>query len=51
MREYARVDIRSMVDPSRQMAATQYPPHSEPGRSTSNPVMCCHGTRTTLNMR
>ena len=47
IREYARVDSKSTVEPSRQTAATQNPPHSELGRSTSNPVMRSQGTCTT----
>ena len=31
-REYARVDIMSIVAPSRQTAVMQNPPHSAPGR-------------------
>jgi hypothetical protein len=50
-REYARVAIRLTEVPSRHTAATQNPPHRNPGRPTSNSVIICHGTRTTLNKR
>lgn len=50
-REYARVAIRLTEVPSRHIAATQNPPHRNPGRPTSNSVIICHGTRTTLNKR